>query len=99
MWERPLRRDSRGTEAPPTFGRDGVMPAAAPRIAAGQATDPEPASTDYAVRFERFQKIGGTARLETASTARSSQKRQHGRDKKLVAANKNPRKEKHQGAR
>src|SRR5438552_5264225 len=98
MWERPLRRNSRG-EAPPTFWRNGVMPAAAPRIAAGQATDAEPASTDYAVRFERFQKVSRTARLETASTARSSQKRQHRREEQLVTANKKTREKKHQGAR
>src|ERR1700674_1214003 len=99
MWQAPLRGDlrSRGTEAPPTFGRNGIVPAAAPRIATGQTTHAEPAPTKQSMRFERFQKVGGTSRLETASAARSRQKREHGRDERLVTANEKTRAKEHQG--
>ncbi|MEY2500295.1 MAG: hypothetical protein QOI07_629 [Verrucomicrobiota bacterium] len=74
MGEPPLRRDSLGN---PTFKRNRVVPATAPRMASSQATDTEPRSAENSVRLEGLKKINRARRLKAATAPRSGQKMKH----------------------
>jgi hypothetical protein len=81
------------------FGRNRILPAAAPRIATAETTDAEPRPAQNSVRLERLEKISRARRFETAAATRPGQDMKHRREEDLVAANKQTRQKKHQGAR
>ena len=72
---------------------------AAPGRAAADSFQSEPAAAQGAVCLHGFQKVGGTGRLKPAAARRAAEKRKHGRDQNLVAANQASNKQAHQGAR
>jgi hypothetical protein len=74
MWERPLRRDSLGN---PTFKRNRIVPATAPRMASSQATETEPRSAQNSMRLEGLKKINRARRLKAATAPRPRQKMKH----------------------
>jgi hypothetical protein len=98
MWPSPWCGDSRGAKAPPTL-RNGIVTLPAPGMTTAETPQSQPTSTTKTVRLERLQEVGRTARLESASRSRPAQKRQHGRNRKLITANEKTHEEKHQGAK
>src|SRR5688572_13914749 len=101
MWERPLRRDRRGTEAPPTLRdrRHWIMPSPTPRMATAEPADAQPGSAQDAMRLQRREEVSRTSRLKPATRPRPAQKRERRRNEKLITSNKKTREKEHQGAR
>lgn len=79
--------------------RHRIVTLAAPGVTATKPAQSQPRSTKKTVPFEGFEKIGRTGRLETASGARSTQKRQDRRNEQLITANQKTHEQDHQGAR
>ena len=66
--------------------RDGVEPAAAPRMATEEAPDTEPPAAQGAVGFDRLEHVVGARGLETASASGSNNTVEYRRDDELVGA-------------
>ena len=79
--------------------RNRIVPTPAPRMTTAQAADPEPGPTQNPVRLECLEKISRTGRLKAATRGWPGEKREHRREKELIAANKKTREEEHQGAK
>ena len=99
MWEPPWYSDSGGDNAPPTLQRHGIVTLSAPGMTAAKTAQSQPCSAKKTVPLECFEKISRTCRLKAASGARSTQKRQHGRNEQLITANQKTHEQDHQGAR
>jgi hypothetical protein len=80
-------------------GRHWIMPSPTPGVAAAQAADPEPGSTEDAVRLQRREEISRASRLKPAARPRAAQKSENRRNENLVTSNKKTREKEHQGAR
>jgi hypothetical protein len=65
-------------------GRHGVVPAPTPGITAQDAPYPEPYAFYHTVGFHGLNKIGGTARGETAPAVGAAEYMQRSADKALV---------------
>ena len=69
--------------------RHRINPLAAPRMAAREPLQPEPATAQYAVSFHRLEKIMRARRLKAAAPARpASQPVEHRRNEPLVTQDK-----------
>jgi hypothetical protein len=79
--------------------RHGIRTLAAPRVAAAKTPQPHRCPPQRTVHLDRFQEVNRTRGLETASRARSAQKRQQRRNKQLITANQKAHEKEHQGAR
>jgi hypothetical protein len=99
MWEPPWCGDSRGAKAPPTLRWHGIVTLPAPGMTAAKTAQSQPRSAKKTVLLERFKEVDRTRRLETASGARSTKKRQHRRTEHLITANQKTHEQEHQGAR
>jgi hypothetical protein len=100
MWEpRRLSGRTRGTKAPPTWRRHGIMALSAPGMTTAKTAQSQPRAAKKSVSLERFEKVSRTGRLKAASGARSTQERQHGRNEHLITANQKTREQEHQGAK
>src|ERR1700680_335219 len=69
--------------------RHWVVTRSAPRMAARESFQAKPTSTQDAVRFYRFQKIGRAGRLEPAARTGSAQPGKDWRERELIGANEN----------
>jgi hypothetical protein len=79
--------------------RHRIVTFSAPGMATAKTAHSQPCAAKKSVSFERFEKVSRTGRLKAASGARSTQKRQHGRNEQLVTANQKTHEQEHQGAR
>ncbi len=81
----PRRRNTRA--AATGRGRHRIEPASAPRMAATEAPQAQPAAPQCAVGLDRLEEVLRAGRLEAAPAARPHDEGQHRGDQKLVAAN------------
>jgi hypothetical protein len=79
--------------------RHGIVALSTPGMATAKTAHSQPRTAKKSVSLERFEKVSRTGRLKAASGARSTQKRQHGRNEQLITANQKTHEQDHQGAR
>jgi hypothetical protein len=79
--------------------RHGIVTLSAPGMTATETAQSQPRSAKKTVTLDRFEKVDRTRRLETASGARSTKKRQQRRNEQLITANQKTHEQEHQGAR
>jgi hypothetical protein len=80
-------------------GRYGIGPMPTPGMTAAKTAQSQPSAPKQTVLLERFEKVDRACWLETAPGARSTEKRQHRRNRYLVSANQKTHEREHQGAR
>src|SRR6266404_3016420 len=96
---RMLSGRSRDARPPPTFRRHRIVTLSAPGMTTTKTAQSQPRSAKKTVPLERFKEVDRTGRLETASGARSTKERQHGRNEQLITTNQKTHEQEHQGAR
>lgn len=79
--------------------RHGIVTGTAPGLTAANSFQAEPASVKNSVRLDRFQKIRGTSRFESATQAGSTHPGQKRGDRALISADENSNEREHQAAR
>lgn len=101
MWQAPERGDrcSRGTQAPPTLRRHGIVTLPAPGMTTAYAPQAQRSPPKKTVGLERFQKVVRTAGLKPAAGTWSAEKGEHRRNGQLITTDEKTHEEKHQGAK
>lgn len=97
--QRLFTNKTRGCVRPAVRMRHGIIALSAPGMTVTEPAYSQPRAAKKPTPLERLEEVDRTRWLETASGARSTKKRQQGRNEQLITANQKTHEQEHQGAR